>query len=129
MLTPQLLKTRSRVSAVQEATEEQLNQYIDDAQTRIELYLPVPFPETGVDKQLMLAWSKLAESLALQDSEEYLASVARGYSTESDGAWTYTRQAVEGKTTGNADVDSILFLWVKKQQSGPDDGNITAYLL
>ncbi|MNC56186.1 hypothetical protein D3C75_1057670 [compost metagenome] len=77
----------------------------------------------------MLAWVKLAESLALQDSEEYLASVARGYSAESDGAWTYTRQAVEGKTTGNADVDSILFLWVKKQQAGPDDGNITAYLL
>jgi hypothetical protein len=113
---------------VQEATGEQLEQYIDDALTRIELYLPVPFPEM-VDKQLMLAWVKLAESLALQDSEEYLASVARGYSAESDGAWTYTRQAVEGKTTGNADVDSILFLWVKKQQSGPDDGNITAHLL
>ncbi|OMD64668.1 hypothetical protein BSK62_17000 [Paenibacillus odorifer] len=128
MLTTTLLKCRSRVSAVQEATGEQLGQYIDDAQTRIELYLPVPFPEAA-DKQLMLAWVKLAESLALQDSEEYLASVARGYSAESDGAWTYTRQAVEGKTTGNADVDSILFLWVKKQQSGPDDGNITAYLL
>lgn len=128
MLTVTLLKSRSRVSTVQEATGEQLEQYIDDAQTRIELYLPVPFPEVA-DKQLMLAWVKLAESLALQDSEEYLASVARGYSAESDGAWTYTRQAVEGKTTGNADVDSILFLWVKKQQSGPDDGNITAYLL
>ncbi|MEK3684923.1 hypothetical protein [Paenibacillus sp. FSL R10-2736] len=128
MLTPILLKVRSRVSAVQEATDVQLGQYIDDAQTRIELYLPLPFPEVA-DKQLMLAWVKLAESLALQDSEEYLASVARGYSAESDGAWTYTRQAVEGKTTGNADVDSILFLWVKKQQSGPDDGNITAYLL
>ncbi|MNO49522.1 hypothetical protein D3C76_398760 [compost metagenome] len=113
---------------MQEATGEQLEQYIDDALTRIELYLPVPFPEM-VDKQLMLAWVKLAESLALQDSEEYLASVARGYSAESDGAWTYTRQAVEGKTTGNADVDSILFLWVKKQQPGPDDGNITTYLL
>lgn len=128
MLTTTLLKGRSRVSAVQEATDDQLEQYIDDAQTRIELYLPVPFPEV-VDKQLMLAWVKLAESLALQDSEEYLASVARGYSAESDGAWTYTRQAVEGKTTGNADVDSILFLWVKRQQSGPDDGNIKAYLL
>ncbi|UQZ34600.1 hypothetical protein C2I18_14350 [Paenibacillus sp. PK3_47] len=128
MLTTTLLKTRSRVSAVQEANEAQLEQYIDDAQTRIELYLPVPFPIV-VDKQLMLAWVKLAESLALQDSEEYLSSVARGYSAESDGAWTYTRQAVEGKTTGNADVDSILFLWVKKQQSGPDDGNITAYFL
>lgn len=128
MLTTTLLKGRSRVSAVQEATDDQLEQYIDDAQTRIELYLPVPFPDS-TDKQLMLAWVKLAESLALQDSEEYLASVARGYSAESDGAWTYTRQAVEGKTTGNADVDSILFLWVKKQQSGPDDGNITAYLL
>jgi hypothetical protein len=128
MLTTTLLKNRSRVSAVQEATEDLLNQYIDDAQTRIELYLPFPFPEVA-DKQLMLAWVKLAESLSLQDSEEYLASVARGYSAESDGAWTYTRQAVEGKTTGNADVDSILFLWVKKQQSGPDDGNITAYLL
>jgi hypothetical protein len=128
MLTATLLKNRSCVSAVQEATGEQLEQYIDDALTRIELYLPVPFPEM-VDKQLMLAWVKLAESLALQDSEEYLASVARGYSAESDGAWTYTRQAVEGKTTGNADVDSILFLWVKKQQSGPDDGNITAHLL
>lgn len=128
MLTTTLLKSRSRVSAIQEATPEQLDQYIDDAQTRIELYLPVPFPEV-VDKQLMMAWVKLSESLALQDSEEYLASVARGYSSESDGAWTYARQAVEGKTTGNADVDSILFLWVKKQQSGPDDGNITAYLL
>ncbi|AIQ24263.1 hypothetical protein NSQ90_16055 [Paenibacillus sp. FSL H7-0737] len=128
MLEATLLKKRSRVSAVQEATDVQLQQYIDDAQTRIELYLPVPFPEVA-DKQLMLAWVKLAESLALQDSEEYLASVARGYSAESEGAWTYTRQAVEGKTTGNADVDSILFLWVKKQQSGPDDGNITAYLL
>ncbi|WP_342435922.1 hypothetical protein NSS79_20585 [Paenibacillus sp. FSL L8-0436] len=128
MLTTTLLKSRSRVSAVQEATDAQLDQYIDDAQTRIELYLPVLFPEI-VDKQLMLAWVKLAESLALQDSEEYLASVARGYSAESDGAWTYTRQAVAGKTTGNADVDSILFLWVKKQQSGPDDGNIRAYLL
>ncbi|MNC51833.1 hypothetical protein D3C75_1011410 [compost metagenome] len=128
MLTATLLKSRSRVSTVQEATGERLEQYIDDAQTRIELYLPVPFPEVA-DKQLMLAWVKLAESLALQDSEEYLASVARGYSAESDGTWTYTRQAVEGKTTGNADVDSILFLWVKKQQSGSDDGNITAYLL
>ncbi|MFD5020236.1 DUF3199 family protein [Paenibacillus sp. NPDC058367] len=128
MLTATLLKNRSRVSAVQEAADVLLEQYIDDAQTRIELYLPVAFPEV-VDKQLMLAWVKLAESLALQDSEEYLASVARGYSAESDGAWTYTRQAVEGKTTGNADVDSILFLWVKKQQSGPDDGNITVYLL
>lgn len=128
MLTTTLLKGRSRVSAVKEATDDHLEQYIDDAQTRIELYLPVPFPEVA-DKQLMLAWVKMAESLALQDSEEYLASVARGYSAESDGAWTYTRQAVEGKTTGNADVDSILFLWVKKQQSGPDDGNITAYLL
>ncbi|ASA21963.1 hypothetical protein [Paenibacillus donghaensis] len=128
MLTTTLLKNRSRVSAVQEATAEHLDQYIDDALTRIKLYLPVPFPAVA-DKQLMLAWVKLAESLALQDSEEYLASVARGYSAESDGAWTYTRQAVEGKTTGNADVDSILFLWVKKQQSGPDDGNITAYLL
>ncbi|OKP86659.1 hypothetical protein A3844_11600 [Paenibacillus helianthi] len=128
MLTTTLLKIRSRVSAVQEETGDQLEQYIDDAQTRIELYLPVPFPAM-VDKQLLLAWVKLAESLALQDSEEYLASAARGYSAESDGAWTYTRLAVEGKTTGNADVDSILFLWVKKQQSGPDDGNITAYLL
>lgn len=128
MLTTVLLKGRSRVGAVQEATDIQLVQYIDDAQTRIELYLPVPFPLVA-DKQLMLAWVKLAESLALQDSEEYLASVARGYSAESDGAWTYTRQAVEGKTTGNSDVDSILFLWVKKQQSGPDDGNIKAYLL
>lgn len=70
-----------------------------------------------------------AESLVLQDSEEYLASVASGYLAESDGAWTYTRLAVEGKTTGNSDVDSILFLWVKKLQSGTDDGNITAYLL
>ncbi|MOA58949.1 hypothetical protein D3C78_1834580 [compost metagenome] len=54
--------------------------------------------------------------------------MARNYASESDGAWTYTRQAVEGKTTGNADVDAILFLWVKKQ-NGPDDGNITAYVL
>lgn len=128
MLTPTILQQRSRVSIVQEATPELLEQYIDDAQTRIELYLPVKFPET-VDKQLMLAWVKLAESLALQDSEEYLASVARNYASESDGAWTYTRQAVAGKTTGNADVDTILFLWIKKQQAGPDDGNITAYLL
>ncbi|OMD05824.1 hypothetical protein BSO21_31140, partial [Paenibacillus odorifer] len=60
MLTATLLKSRSRVSAVQEATDDQLEQYIDDAQTRIELYLPVHFPEV-VDKQLMLAWVKLAE--------------------------------------------------------------------
>lgn len=72
---------------------------------------------------------KLAEGLALQDSEEYLAAVARNYASESDGAWTYTRQAIAGKTTGNPDVDAILFLWVKKQQEGPDEGNITAYLL
>ncbi|OAB34126.1 DUF3199 family protein [Paenibacillus glacialis] len=127
MLTPTILQLRSRVSAVQEALPELLEQYIDDAQTRIELYLPVKFPET-VDKQLMLAWVRLAESLALQDSEEYLASVARGYSSESDGAWTYTRQAVAGKTTGNADVDNILFLWIQKQEQA-DDGNVTAYLL
>lgn len=55
MLTTTLLKSRSRVSVVQEATDAQLDQYIDDAQTRIELYLPVLFPEI-VDKQLMLAW-------------------------------------------------------------------------
>lgn len=105
-------------------SSDQLNQYIDDAQVRIELYLPVPFPDP-VDKQIMLSWVKLAEGLALQDSEEYLAAVARNYASESDGAWTYTRQAVEGKTTGNP----ILFLWVKKQQTGLDDGNITAYVL
>lgn len=128
MLTPQLLKTRSRVAPIQEAETEQLQQYIDDAQVRIELYLPVPFPDTP-DKTIILAWVKLAEGLSLQDSEEYLASVARNYASESDGAWTYTRQAIAGKTTGNPDVDAILFLWVKKQQEGPDDGNITAYLL
>lgn len=128
MLTPQLLKTRSRVSPIQEATDELLQQYIDDAQVRIELYLPVPFPDVA-DKTIMLAWVKLAEGLALQDSEEYLAAVARNYASESDGAWTYTRQAIAGKTTGNPDVDAILFLWVKKQQEGPDDGNITAYVL
>ncbi|PYE49850.1 DUF3199 family protein [Paenibacillus barcinonensis] len=128
MLTATILQQRSRVTPVQEATPEQLEQYIDDAQVRIELYLPIPFPEI-VDRQLMLAWVKLAEGLALQDSEEYLAAVARNYASESDGAWTYTRQAIAGKTTGNPDVDAILFLWVKKQQEGPDDGNITAYLL
>ncbi|MEK5318156.1 hypothetical protein NSS94_02580 [Paenibacillus sp. FSL L8-0644] len=127
MLTPTILQQRSRVTPIQEAPAELLQQYIDDAQVRIELYLPVPFPAEP-DKQLLLAWVKLSEGLALQDSEEYLASVARNYASESDGAWTYTRQAVEGKTTGNADVDAILFLWVKKQ-TGPDDGNITAYLL
>ncbi|MGP0577403.1 hypothetical protein ACTP13_10370 [Paenibacillus peoriae] len=128
MLTAAVLKQRSRVSVIQEATAEQLDQYIDDAQVRIELYLPIPFPDP-VDKKIMLAWVKLAEGLALQDSEEYLAAVARNYASESDGAWTYTRQAVEGKTTGNPDVDAILFLWVKKQQTGPDDGNITVYVL
>ena len=128
MLTPTILQQRSRVSVIQEATPELLNQYIDDAQVRIELYLPVPFPKEP-DKQIMLAWVKLSEGLALQDSEEYLAAVARNYASESDGAWTYTRQAVEGKTTGNPDVDAILFLWVKKQQTGPNDGNITAYVL
>lgn len=128
MLTPMILQQRSRVTAIQEATPELLRQYIDDAQVRIELYLPVPFPDE-VDRQLMLAWVKLAEGLALQDSEEYLAAVARGYASESDGAWTYTRQAIAGKTTGNTDVDAILFLWVKKKQEGPDDGNITAHLL
>ncbi|CCC85581.1 uncharacterized protein YqbG [Paenibacillus polymyxa M1] len=127
VLTPTILQQRSRVTPIQEAPAELLQQYIDDAQVRIELYLPIPFP-TEPDKQIMLAWTKLAEGLALQDSEEYLASVARNYASESDGAWTYTRQAVEGKTTGNADVDAILFLWVKKQ-TGPDDGNITAYVL
>lgn len=126
MLTPTLLKQRSRVEAVQGASTELLQQYIDDAQVRIELYLPVPFP-TEPDKQLMLAWVKLAESLALQDSEEYLAAVARNYASESDGAWTYTRQAVQGKTTGNADVDAILNLWVNKQR--PDAGNVKAYVL
>ncbi|WP_433943372.1 hypothetical protein [Paenibacillus sp. SN-8-1] len=128
MLTPTILQQRSRVSPVQEAATELLQQYIDDSQIRIELYLPLAFPEFP-DKQIMLAWVKLAESLALQDSEEYLASVARGYASESDGAWIYTRQAVAGMTTGNADVDAILYLWVKKQQEGPVDGNITAYLL
>ncbi len=128
MLTPQLLKTRSRVSPIQDATDELLQQYIDDAQVRIELYLPVPFP-TEVDRQLMLAWVKLAEGLALQDSEEYLAAVARNYASESDGAWTYTRQAIAGKTTGNPDVDAILFLWIKKKQEGPETGNVTAYVL
>ncbi|MCI1776570.1 MULTISPECIES: hypothetical protein [Paenibacillus] len=128
MLTATILQQRSRVAPIQEATAEQLKQYIDDAQVRIELYLPMPFPEV-VDRQLMLAWVKLAEGLALQDSEEYLAAVARNYASESDGAWTYTRQAIAGKTTGNPDVDAILFLWVKKQQEGPDEGNITAYLL
>ncbi|MCM3206394.1 hypothetical protein [Paenibacillus illinoisensis] len=128
MLTPQLLKSRSRVAPIQEAEAELLDQYIDDAQVRIELYLPIPFPEV-VDRQLMLAWVKLAEGLALQDSEEYLAAVARNYASESDGAWTYTRQAIAGKTTGNPDVDGILFMWVKKQQEGPEDGNIMAYLL
>ncbi|MCM3699198.1 hypothetical protein [Paenibacillus macerans] len=127
MLTPQLLKTRSRVSPIQDATDELLQQYIDDAQVRIELYLPVPFP-AEVDPRLMLAWVKLAEGLALQDSEEYLAAVARNYASESDGAWTYTRQAIAGKTTGNPDVDAILFLWVKKQE-GPETGNVTAYVL
>lgn len=128
MLTATILRQRSRVSSIQEATAEQLEQYIDDAQVRIELYLPVPFP-LEVDRQLMLAWVKLAESLALQDSEEYLAAVARNYASESDGAWTYTRQAIAGKTTGNPDVDAILFLWVKKQQEESVTGNITAYLL
>ncbi|MCV9949260.1 hypothetical protein [Paenibacillus polymyxa] len=127
VLTPTILQQRSRVTPIQEAPAELLQQYIDDAQVRIELYLPIPFPAEP-DKQIMLAWTKLAEGLALQDSEEYLASVARNYASESDGVWTYTRQAVEGKTTGNADVDAILFLWVKKQ-TGPDDGNITAYVL
>lgn len=124
MLTPQLLKTRSRVSAIQDAADTLLQQYIDDAETRIELFLPVPFPEVP-DKQIMLAWTKLAESLALQDSEEYLASVARNYASESDGAWTYTRQAIAGKTTGNLDVDVILSQWVAKRQNG----NVQAYVL
>ncbi|NEZ40272.1 DUF3199 family protein [Paenibacillus alvei] len=124
MLTPQLLKIRSRVSAIQDATNELLQQYIDDAQVRIELYLPVPFP-VEVDRQLMLAWVKLAEGLALQDSEEYLAAVARNYASESDGAWTYTRQSVPGKTTGNADVDAILSQWIAKRQNG----SVKAYVL
>lgn len=106
-----------------------LQQYIDDAQTRIELFLPVPFPEEA-DKQIMLAWVKLAEGLALQDSEEYLTAVARGYTAENDGAWSYTRQAVAGETTGNQDVDNILGLWLKKQQATPpESGNVRAMLL
>lgn len=124
MLTPQLLKTRSRVSAIQDADDTLLQQYIDDAEIRIELFLPVPFPEQP-DKHIMLAWTKLAESLALQDSEEYLASVARNYASESDGAWTYTRQAIAGKTTGSLDVDVILSQWVAKRQNG----NVQAYVL
>lgn len=124
LMTPTLLKKRSQVSAVQDANEERLKQYIDDAQTRIALFLPVPFPEQP-DKQIMLAWAKLAESLVLQDSEEYLTAVARNYASESDGAWTYTRQAVTGKTTGNPDVDDILSQWVAKRQHG----NIRAYVL
>ncbi|ERI10233.1 DUF3199 family protein [Aneurinibacillus aneurinilyticus] len=126
MLTPELLKNRSRVSTVQGAGEDLLQQYIDDAQTRIELFLPVPFPQT-VDRQMLLAWVKLAEGLALQDDEAHLAAVARGYTAENDGAWSYTRQAVEGKTTGNPDVDNILRLWLKKQS--PTDGNIQAMVL
>ncbi|WP_244965857.1 hypothetical protein [Paenibacillus alvei] len=101
-----------------------MEQYIDDAQTRIELFLPVPFPEQS-DKHIMLAWTKLAESLALQDSEEYLAAVARNYASESDGAWTYTRQAIAGKTTGNLDVDVILSQWIAKRQNG----SVRAYVL
>ncbi|MEW4368624.1 DUF3199 family protein [Paenibacillus kandeliae] len=112
---------------VQEATDELLEQYIDDAQIRIELYLPMLFPELP-DKTITLAWVKLAESLALQDSDEYLTAVARNYASESDGAWTYTRQAVAGKTTGNMDVDNILYLWVQ-QQKGDGDGNVTVMLL
>lgn len=127
MLTPQQFRARSRVTPVQEATDELLQQYIDDAQIRIELYLPVLFPEL-LDKTITLAWVKLAESLALQDSDEYLTAVARNYASESDGAWTYTRQAVAGKTTGNMDVDNILYLWVQ-QQKGDGDGNVTVMLL
>lgn len=124
MLTPQLLKTRSRVSAIQDADDTLLQQYIDDAEIRIELFLPIPFPEQP-DKHIMLAWTKLAESLALQDSEEYLAAVARNYASESDGAWTYTRQAIAGKTTGNLDVDVILSQWIAKRQNG----SVRAYVL
>lgn len=127
MLTPQQFRTRSRVTPAQEATDELLQQYIDDAQIRIELYLPVLFPKLP-DKTITLAWVKLAESLALQDSDEYLTAVARNYASESDGAWTYTRQAVAGKTTGNMDVDNILYLWVQ-QQKGDGDGNVTVMLL
>lgn len=125
MLTPELLKSRSRVGAVQEAQEDLLQQYIDDAVTRIELFLPVPFPET-VDRQMLLAWVKLAEGLALQDDEAHLTAVARGYTAENDGAWSYTRQAVEGKTTGNPDVDNMLRLWLKKQTP---TGNVRAMVL
>lgn len=125
MLTPILLKERSRVSAIQEADQDLLQQYIDDAQTRIELFLPVSFPEM-VDRQMMLAWVKLAEGLALQDDEAHLTAVARGYTAENDGAWSYTRQAVEGETTGNPDVDNILRLWLKKQSS---TGNVRAMVL
>ncbi|MED0735664.1 hypothetical protein [Aneurinibacillus thermoaerophilus] len=129
MLTPALLKSRSRVSVIQEAGEELLQQYIDDAQTRIELFLPVPFPEI-VDKQIMLAWVKLAENLSLQDDEEHLAAVARGYTAESDQGWSYTRQAVSGETTGNVEVDNILRLWLKKQRTTPPEGgNVRAMLL
>lgn len=106
-----------------------LQQYIDDARTRIELFLPIDFPDP-VDGKIMLAWVKLAESLALQDTEEHLTAVARGYTAENDGAWSYTRQAVAGETTGNPDVDNILCLWLKKQQSPPSEsGNVRAMLL
>lgn len=129
MLTPILLQSRSRVSAVQSADHELLQQYIDDARIRMELFLPVDFPEP-VDGKIMLAWVKLAESLALQDTEEHLTALARGYVSENDGGWSYTRQAVVGETTGNADVDNILRLWLKKQMPGEaGDGNIRAMLL
>ncbi|MDQ1236697.1 hypothetical protein QE450_004195 [Paenibacillus sp. SORGH_AS306] len=89
--------------------------------------MSVSFPEVP-DKKLRLAWVKLAESLVLQDSDEYLTSVALNCASESDGAWTYTRQAVAGKTTGNIDVDNILYLWIQ-QQKGDGDGDVTVMLL
>ncbi|WP_338542806.1 hypothetical protein [Paenibacillus tundrae] len=128
-MNPTILRQRSRVTQVQDANDQLLEQYIDDAQVRMELFLPVPFPDTP-DKTIILAWVKLAEGLALQDSEEYLAAVARNYGSESDGAWTYTRNAVKGVTTGNVDVDTILSLWIRKNQADPDDGgNIRALIL
>ncbi|NUU74019.1 hypothetical protein [Paenibacillus xylanilyticus] len=128
-MNPTILRQRSRVTQVQDANDQLLEQYIDDAQIRIELYLPVPFPDTP-DKTIILAWVKLSEALALQDSEEYLAAVARNYESESDGAWTYTRHAVKGVTTGNVEVDTILSLWLRKYQADPDDGgNIRAMIL
>jgi hypothetical protein len=130
MLTTQYLKSRSRLSPIQETSDEQLQQYIDEAIIRIELFLPSDVVAEPEDKKFTLAWFMLTESLVLQDNEEHKTAIARGFVSENDGAFSYTRQAIPGESTGNIEVDNILRLWLRKKQvSEPSAPNIKARIL